>query len=75
MRLRCNIMLLKLLTFTILVGACHLSDNSVSADALGLAGFEADQTVLAKKSNICDGMASALTDITRIVPHFSLPWN
>ena len=53
-------MLLKLLTFTILIVACHLSDNSVSADALGLAGFQADQTVLAKKSSISDSITVTL---------------
>ena len=58
MRLRCNIMLLKLLTFTILIVACHLDDNCMSADALGLAGVEADQTILAKKSSSSDSKCS-----------------
>ena len=72
MRLRCNIMLLKLLTFTILIVACHLDDNRVSADALGLAGFEADQTVLAKKSSISDSKCSDRY-YSDWFP-FSLPW-
>ena len=47
-------MFLKLLVFTILVAACHIDGSEVSADVLGLRGFEVNQTVLAKKGGIRD---------------------